>query len=61
MLVPPPPNVNLMRCNWVYKLKLHSDGSIARFKARLDYTETFSPVIKRTTVRLVLAIEMSFH
>uniref|UniRef100_A0A2N9IIJ0 Reverse transcriptase Ty1/copia-type domain-containing protein n=1 Tax=Fagus sylvatica TaxID=28930 RepID=A0A2N9IIJ0_FAGSY len=34
-LVPPPPNHNVVGCKWVYKLKTHSDGSIARYKARL--------------------------
>ena len=71
-LVPTPSDVNLVGCKWVYKLKLHSDGSIARYKARLvakgfhqqvgiDYTETFSPVVKPTIVRLVLSIVVSFH
>lgn len=34
-LVPPPPNVNLVACKWVFKLKLHNDGSIAKYKVRL--------------------------
>jgi hypothetical protein len=34
-LVPPPSGQNIIGCCWVYKLKRHSDGSIARYKARL--------------------------
>ena len=56
----------------MYKLKLHGDGSIARYKARLvakrfhqqpgiDFTETFSPVIKPATVKLVLGIAVSLN
>ena len=66
------PGINLVGCKWVYKLKLHSDGSIARYKACLvaksfhqqpgiDYTETFSPVVKPATVRLILTIAVSFR
>ena len=69
-MVPTPPHANLVGCKWVFKIKLHSDGFIVRYKAKLvakgfhqqagiDYSETFSPVIKPATVRLVLAIVVS--
>ena len=69
-LVPTVPGINLVGCKWVYKLKLHSDGTIARYKARLvvkgfhqqigvDYSATFSLVVKLVIVRLVLSIAVS--
>ena len=65
-----PPGKNLIGCTWVLKLKMHIDGCIARHKARLVaqyfsqqpgfyYNETFSPVVKPTTIRLILSLAVS--
>ncbi|KAK1684062.1 hypothetical protein QYE76_044910 [Lolium multiflorum] len=69
-LVPRPPHANVVTGKWIYRHKFHSDGRLARHKARwvvrgysqrpgVDYDETFSPVVKPATIRIVLTIAVS--
>jgi hypothetical protein len=63
----PPTGANIIKCKWVYKAKKNEKGEIVRYKARLvakgftqvygqDYTDTFSPVTRMTSMRTFLAI-----
>jgi hypothetical protein len=50
-------------CKWVYKIKRRADGSLDRYKAQqqcgIYYEETFSPVVKSTTIRVILSLAVS--
>ncbi|KAI3651706.1 hypothetical protein MP228_003009 [Amoeboaphelidium protococcarum] len=66
-----PPNRKALPCRWVFKIKRNADGSIERYKSRLvikgfrqipgqDFNETFSPVVRMMTLRIVLALAAKF-
>lgn len=69
-LVPRPYGANVINSMWLYKHKCDADGTIRRHKSRLvangktqeegvDFDETFSPVVKPATIRMVLNIALS--
>jgi hypothetical protein len=69
-LVPRPSGTNIVGSKLIFKTKHRLDGSVEKHKARLiargstqqhgiDYDDTFSPVVKPATIRLVLSIVVS--
>jgi hypothetical protein len=66
-LVELPPGCKTIGCKWILRKKLKPDGTIDKFKARLvakgfkqkvdlDFFDTFSPVTRITSIRLLIAI-----
>jgi hypothetical protein len=66
-LVDLPPDRVVVNIVWIYKVKSDTVKDVSRFKAwfvakgcsqraSLDYTQTFSPIIRMTSRRLFLAI-----
>jgi hypothetical protein len=54
-------------CKWIFKKKMRLDGTIDKYKARLvakefthkkgeDYFDTYSPMARLTTIRLLIAL-----
>nr|CAN64533.1 hypothetical protein VITISV_035920 [Vitis vinifera] len=65
-----PPSINIVDSKWIYHIKTKEDGTIDRFKAclvakgfsqisRVDYAETFSPVVRPITISK--HIERKYH
>ena len=66
-LVDLPKNKDYIGVKWVYKTKFKANGDVDKYKARLvakgfsqeygvDYSETFAPIARLDTIRIVLAI-----
>ena len=71
-LVHPSTANHVIGCKWVFRIKKHSDGTIARYKARLvatgylqkegvDFHDTFSPVAKQLTVKILFCLTLHFN
>lgn len=69
-LVSPPSHANVVGCKWVFRIKRKPNGTIKRYKARLvtkgfhrkhgvDFHDTFSPMVKPVTIRIVLTMALS--
>ena len=66
-----PKDAKRVGCKWVFKTKRDSKGNVERYKARLvakgytqndgiDYKETFSPVSRKDSLRIVMALVAHF-
>ena len=71
-LVPHPTDRKLIDSKWVFKVKKNPNGTINKYKARLvakgfhqiagfDFNETFSLVVKLTTILIVLTIALNLQ
>jgi len=70
-LVDLPEKVVVIGCKWVYKIKRDASGNVERYKATLvangftqkegiDYHETFSPISKKDSFKIIMALVAHF-
>ena len=66
-----PSDRRAIRVRWIYRIKYNKDGAIKQYKARIvalgyqqifgvDYSETYSPVARLTSLRILLAISSHY-
>lgn len=71
VLVDRPKNRNIVGSRFIFKIKRNKNGEVTKYKARLvaqgfsqeygtDYTETFAPVAKMGSLRIILAIAVKY-
>lgn len=64
-LVPYHPDMHILGCRWIFRVKLNADGTVKCLRSRLvvkgydqeegiDYLDTYSPVVKSPTIRAML-------
>lgn len=64
--------MNIVGSCWVLKTKLKANGIVEQFKVRLvakgfnkiegvDFEETFGPVVKKTTICIVLTVTTTLN
>ena len=64
-LVPYHPDMHILGCRWIFRVKLNDDGTVKCLRSRLvvkgydqeegiDYLDTYSPVVKSPTIRAML-------
>ncbi|XP_016200231.1 uncharacterized protein LOC107641247 [Arachis ipaensis] len=68
----PPPTAKVIGSSWIYSIKRKPNGDIAKYKAKLvakgnhqvegvDYEQVFAPIIKPSSIRIVLTIALKYH